>query len=1168
MTTEKKPISWLDRPVHPTLPAVTIERLLFAAILIAAVVSRFHDLGVRVMSHDESLHTYFSWLLYKGDGYQHNPMMHGPLQFHLIALSYFLFGPSDFASRIPAAIFSIATIVMAWYWRRYLGRTGGLVAAFLMLISPMLLFYGRYVRNESYAGFAGVLLLYAVLRYFESGERKYLLLSTAAFLLHVVAKETSFIYTALLLVFVAVYFVVRVTRRAWDDRLSYRGFLLALSLGILLLAVGTGITLISRQSATLGATEVASPANPLATSSPLGVRGPAASPELLLVLGGALALMAAVYFLLRGYTWDKLRSERAFDLLILAGTLVLPMLVPFAIKLAEGALQVQIPTSAAEVQSVTQRDLAIVGAILAAAFGLSIALGQLWRRDWWKLALTFWVPFTVFYTTVFTNTAGFFTGVVGSLGYWLAQQGVQRGSQPWYYYLLVMVPIYEFLPLLAAALALGVGLRRKSPAARAHNAKTTDEAVRRDEDNFRNTFSLLGWWIVGSFAALSVAGEKMPWLTYHMTWPLILFGAWGLGWLIDTTPWQRLRQRNAALVLAVGAVFFTSLGGALAAALGPNAPFRGGELGALQDTTAFLLPALAALVSAAALTYVLRDWLRSDITRVLALVLFAMLAMLTVRASFRAVFINFDNAREFLVYAHSSSAVKDVIQQAREISERTTGGMGVDLAYDASAPDTGVSWPFVWYLRDFSNQHSFDQPTRALRDSTIVVVDAKNFDKIEQALGPGFYRFDYIRMWWPNQDYFGLVSTREPVAFDEGYSCRGLLSFLRLFPTRDFSRVCSALLDPRIRGGIIDLWLHRDYTEYAAATGRTDLTLASWQPSDEMRMYIKKEVAQQVWKYGVAPSAQALPEIDPYEGKIITLAAEPIISAAAVSPPMSAPRSLAFARDGSFYVADSRNHRILHFDPQGQLVEQWGQTSGNDPNSPNPSAPSGTFNEPWGIAVGRDGSVYVADTWNYRIQKFTSRGRFLTMWSTFSTASEQGTFYGPRGLAVDAQNRVFVVDTGNKRVVVFNEDGAYLTQFGSAGLDPGQFDEPVGIAIDSAGVIYVADTWNQRIQSFMPSEDGLSFTPIRQWDVAGWTGQSLDNKPFIAADNRGNVFITDPDGFRVIQYNTDGQLIQTWGDYGDTPTTIGISAGIAVDAEGHVWITDAGNNRVMRFALP
>ena len=68
-------------------------------------------------------------------------------------------------------------------------------------------------------------------------------------------------------------------------------------------------------------------------------------------------------------------------------------------------------------------------------------------------------------------------------------------------------------------------------------------------------------------------------------------------------------------------------------------------------------------------------------------------------------------------------------------------------------PDTGVSWPFAWYLRDFTNQHSFDQPTRSLRNSAIVIVDQKNFDKIEAALGSDYYRIDYIRMWWPNQDY-------------------------------------------------------------------------------------------------------------------------------------------------------------------------------------------------------------------------------------------------------------------------------------------------------------------------------------------------------------------------------------------------------------------------------
>jgi sugar lactone lactonase YvrE len=783
------------------------------------------------------------------------------------------------------------------------------------------------------------------------------------------------------------------------------------------------------------------------------------------------------------------------------------------------------------------------------------------------LALAFWLPFTVLYTTVFTNTPGFFTGVVGSLGYWLAQQGVQRGSQPWYYYIFVMVPLYEFLPLVGAILGLGVAATRRAMAPDAANE--ADEVTRREDANLSNTSSLLAWWIIGSFAAFSIAGEKMPWLTYHMTWPLILTAGWGIGWLIDTTPWRKLREPNVLLVLGIAAVFLTSLSGGLASILGANPPFRSGDLNGLQNTSAFLLPAAVAIACAVALSLLLRRWRQGEIARVLGLVFFFLLAVLTMRASFRAAFINYDNAKEYLVYAHSSGAVKDVIRQAKEISLRTTGGMGVDLAYDASAPDTGVSWPFVWYLRDFTNQHSFDQPTRALRDSTVVIVDAKNFDKIEQALGPGFYRFDYIRMWWPNQDYFGLMSVREPGPFPEDYACRGILSFFQLFQRHDFSRVCNAITDPRIRGGIIDIWLNRDYSDYSAATGNTGLTLPAWQPADEMRLYVKKEIAEQVWEYGAPPAASALPEVDPYEGKIITLGADPVIQSTVVEPPMNAPRSLAFARDRSFYVADSRNHRILHFSNEGQLIRQWGQSSGNALNNPNPDAPEGTFNEPWGVAVGRDGSVYVSDTWNYRIQRFTSTGRFISMWSTFGSGPDAAqAFYGPRGLAVDAQGRVFVVDTGNKRVVVFGPDGTYLTQFGAAGLDAGQFDEPVGIAIDASGVIYVADAWNQRIQSFVPSEDGLSFTPLRQWDVAGWYGQSLDNKPFIAVDNRNNVFVTDPEGARVIQYSKDGQLLQTWGDFGDTSTTFGIAAGIAVDAEGHVWVTDAGNHRVMRFTLP
>ena len=501
--------------------------------------------------------------------------------------------------------------------------------------------------------------------------------------------------------------------------------------------------------------------------------------------------------------------------------------------------------------------------LILRTFGLSIAIGLLWNKEWWKLALTFWVPFTVFYTTIFTNTDGFFTGVVGSLGYWLVQQGVQRGSQPWYYYILIQLPIYEFLPLLGAVLALIIAIRRRPPPLKASEENNGNEVELTEVANFPNTFYLLTWWIVTSIFAFSFAGEKMPWLTYHLAWPLILFAAWGLGWIVDTTDWQGLYNQKALLILGTVFVFFTSFAACLMALLGTTPPFQGKDLVQLQATSAFLLPAVVTVLSAIGLVYLLRRWSGRQVARIFILTLFTILTVLTVRASFRAAYINYDNATEYLVYAHGATGVKDVINQATEISLRTTGGMGVNIAYDASAPDTGVSWPFVWYLRDFTNQHSFDQPTRALRDSTIVIVDSKNFDKIEQALGPGYYRFDYIRMWWPNQDYFGLVTDRQPVPFDDNYSCKGVFSVFKLFKTKDFSRICSAILDPNIRTGILNIWLNRDYTTYASATGHTDLTLATWQPSAAMRMYIKKDVAEQIWKYGAAPSVQQPEAIDP-----------------------------------------------------------------------------------------------------------------------------------------------------------------------------------------------------------------------------------------------------------------------------------------------------------------
>ncbi len=139
--TAKNPTSWLDRPIVPQLPFFTVEVLIIALILAVTIFSRFYILGNRVMSHDETNHVVPSFDLFQGRGYRHDPITHGPFQFHIIALTYFMFGDSDFTSRIPSALFSIATVAFTWWgYRRYLGRTGAIIASIMMMISPYILF--------------------------------------------------------------------------------------------------------------------------------------------------------------------------------------------------------------------------------------------------------------------------------------------------------------------------------------------------------------------------------------------------------------------------------------------------------------------------------------------------------------------------------------------------------------------------------------------------------------------------------------------------------------------------------------------------------------------------------------------------------------------------------------------------------------------------------------------------------------------------------------------------------------------------------------------------------------------------------------------------------------------------------------------------------------------
>jgi DNA-binding beta-propeller fold protein YncE len=233
------------------------------------------------------------------------------------------------------------------------------------------------------------------------------------------------------------------------------------------------------------------------------------------------------------------------------------------------------------------------------------------------------------------------------------------------------------------------------------------------------------------------------------------------------------------------------------------------------------------------------------------------------------------------------------------------------------------------------------------------------------------------------------------------------------------------------------------------------------------------------------------------------------------------PRGIAIDATGTIFVVDSGNLRVQRFSPTGQFELSWG----------GPGAAAGEFGlftgdvaqGPGGIAIGSDGNIYVADTWNHRIQVFTSEGEYLRAWGSFFDAADDptlaeeqtGSFYGPRGIAAH-DGLLYVTDTGNERVQVFTEDGAVVRAFGMIGSELGQLLEPVGIAVTADGIIFVADSHNARIARFT-----LDGEPLDAWPVAGWDALRFF-EPYLALAPDGLLYATNSAIGEVVVLDADG----------------------------------------------
>ncbi|MDA1218249.1 MAG: TIGR03663 family protein [Chloroflexi bacterium] len=405
----------------------------------------------------------------------------------------------------------------------------------------------------------------------------------------------------------------------------------------------------------------ASAAVVLAMYRPLGqVISPENPPWLVdIPLAGALVVIAIGIFLIRQHPW-----QRSLALILGPAASILIYAALFTPVVNVGSVVRNVLPSGIPVDTSLNGvpvNFIVAGGILTVALVVSAVLGLAWRGGVWLVcAAIFYLEWLTLYTTIYTNWAGAFSGVWQGMGYWIAQQEVARGNQPWYYYF-VGLSVYELLPVLFGGVGAVYFLKKG------------------------DIFGLaLMFWAGLSLLAYTIASEKMPWLLVNITVPFILLAGKYLGELFERVRWREALARGTVLLLVLTPVGV--IGGAyiLRSYVDIDAEFSSVQWLALAGLAA--LAVLCALL--------VRLGRPQSGVAMIGIGAAALLLAFGTWAALRAAYTFDDSHPEILAYAQGSADLPQTYQNLKQDALLSTAENGpVKVDYD-------LWYPFQWYVRD------------------------------------------------------------------------------------------------------------------------------------------------------------------------------------------------------------------------------------------------------------------------------------------------------------------------------------------------------------------------------------------------------------------------------------------------------------------------------------